>query len=204
VSDRLKFLITGTGHSGTKYASRLLTENGVKCGHEDVFRGREIFHLGNAVAESSCYGWMHWAQRVSVLVDAKLVHLVRHPVDVLNSWHRSFMLSREDPAFAGHDIRFDINRWYDVNSIIERLKPDVFCRAEAGPRILGKMGIEQTSSWDDRRINDHARHRDSPITWDELPLTTRSMATRYGYLPDNMSGQPLKGRIEDWTPPEID
>ena len=34
---KLKFVVTGTGRSGSVYASRLFSAAGLKCGHEDVF-----------------------------------------------------------------------------------------------------------------------------------------------------------------------
>ena len=36
-ASNLKYLIVGTGRSGTGYVSQLLTLNGVPCGHEDIF-----------------------------------------------------------------------------------------------------------------------------------------------------------------------
>lgn len=40
----LRFVVTGTGRSGTGYASRLFTAAGVACGHEAVFGPRAGLH----------------------------------------------------------------------------------------------------------------------------------------------------------------
>jgi LPS sulfotransferase NodH len=34
---KLKFLVTGSGRSGTNYMSRFLTSVGIMCGHESIF-----------------------------------------------------------------------------------------------------------------------------------------------------------------------
>lgn len=75
----MRLLVTGCGRSGTKWLARCLTEAGLDCGHERAF----------TVAD---HGGSDWSAEVSWLAapwtpiaDAHVVHLVRHPLDVIRS-----------------------------------------------------------------------------------------------------------------------
>jgi hypothetical protein len=82
----MKFVVAGTGRSGTGYASELFTRLGLPCGHEDVFgpwgptsRFREDDWTGDA-------SWLV-APYLDLLPPGTIVlHQVRHPLDVIASW----------------------------------------------------------------------------------------------------------------------
>lgn len=81
----LKYLITGTGHSGTQWAASVAAHCGLRAGHEVIFQGegREIN-----------VGGIPWECEVSALAapfldrvpqGIKVIHLTRHPVDTIRS-----------------------------------------------------------------------------------------------------------------------
>ncbi len=83
-----RFLITGTGRCGTTWAANTLTANGVPCSHqhirhEHVLAGAYEWPDG-AVGDSS-YEAVPLLPHLRPMV-AKVVVLVRHPVDVAHSW----------------------------------------------------------------------------------------------------------------------
>ena len=109
---KLKYLVTGTGRSGTVYLARLLTLLGIPCGHESVFdnanehikRLKSPKHLklsycsthdvkkGHApidwvnvqtIEAESSYLMVPY---LSVLPKVPLIHVVRHPFKVINSF----------------------------------------------------------------------------------------------------------------------
>lgn len=110
----LKYLITGTGRSGTVYLSRLLTSLDIPCGHECIFNNKDNFldrllypekrelslcsrmnFLNNTeiscwvdpsktIAESS-YLMVPYLN-IDELKDIPLIHVVRNPFKVISSF----------------------------------------------------------------------------------------------------------------------
>lgn len=86
----LKYVVTGTARSGTKYAATLLTNAGMKCGHESVFNSwgsnftrapkwrEQETHLGDSSFITAPF-------IPEVKGDLKVVHLIRPPLDVIRS-----------------------------------------------------------------------------------------------------------------------
>lgn len=86
----LKYVITGTGRCGTGFIARYLTSAGVTCGHERFFstggaKQAEInaLYLHHLQGESSWLAAPYLGH--FLLVDAKIIHLVRHPRKVIKS-----------------------------------------------------------------------------------------------------------------------
>lgn len=92
----LEVLVTGVGRSGTGFMAKLLTMNGVECGHESVFgvngvtrNGGLIWHPNDRPSESS---WLA-APLVQDLYhnfgyvdeNTKIIHVVRNPYKVVQS-----------------------------------------------------------------------------------------------------------------------
>lgn len=80
-----RLVVTGTGRCGTRYASHVLSAAGVPCGHEDVFTFRVANQghrpkWGGLAADSS---WL--AVPFLPRLGARVVLLVRHPLDVVRS-----------------------------------------------------------------------------------------------------------------------
>ena len=106
---KLKYLVTGTGRSGTVYMSRFLTSVGIMCGHESIFTPQGIneasmrlTHVNNIktskvsliendnwfdhnlqIAESS-YMSCPFLQH-DILKDTKIIHVIRNPLKVISS-----------------------------------------------------------------------------------------------------------------------
>ncbi len=81
-----KFIITGTGRSGTSYIATLLNELGVSCGHEKVFHPNT---LKNNIDFASYAGDASWlaAPFISQLTNqAHVLHQVRNPIAVARSF----------------------------------------------------------------------------------------------------------------------
>lgn len=81
----MRRLIVGTGRSGTRYSSNLLTAAGLRCGHEEVYAYRGVLRdrpvdWGSFDAEAS---WM--AVPDLPTVDAAAALVVRNPLDVVTS-----------------------------------------------------------------------------------------------------------------------
>lgn len=87
-----RWIFTGTGRCGTGYVSKVLQSAGIRCGHEDVFNRAGWEHAAHKM------GYGHWEADASWLAapwlsrvreefpNVCVVHLVRHPRDVIASW----------------------------------------------------------------------------------------------------------------------
>lgn len=88
-----KFLITGTGRCGSGYIARVLTGAGIPTGHEEVFNPITLKALEQGQSEDLWWpdkrpGESSWlAAPYLPVYDSPLptVHLVRNPIDVLDS-----------------------------------------------------------------------------------------------------------------------
>jgi hypothetical protein len=108
---KLQYVVTGTGRSGTVYLAHLLTKCGLPCGHESVFtpwgleeararlEGRSAIRV-SAMSVESCGDWFDVGRDIvadssylaapflhhEILREASIIHVVRHPLDVINSF----------------------------------------------------------------------------------------------------------------------
>lgn len=104
---RIKCIVVGTGRCGTVYYARLLNSLGISCGHESFFTNlgleealdrianrREIKHSnvsmdkwqmpdGDLLEADSSYMAVPY---IRFFPEAKIIHLVRNPRDVINSF----------------------------------------------------------------------------------------------------------------------
>ena len=195
----LRYLITGTGHSGTGYAAELLRRNGVECTHERYMCGE--WQDVEAPAESS---WMVARALASdpLIEYSRVLHLVRHPLMVLRSWHAT-RETRNDYARWMRETFPELNALDGLDRLIRRylLWHDMIERdapngrrtvrtvpVESGPQaILWALGIGRTSDWHEPRINIKVENDDEPFwQWSDLPDTPdrwrlQHLADRYGY-----------------------
>jgi hypothetical protein len=199
----VRYLVTGTGHSATKWASEVLGSNGSVCGHEATWGYKKYLRE----AEATLDGESSW-QAAAFLgtTEAKLiVHLVRDPLAVLTSWLQIPSDWHKDHRWA-HDLlgvpkpcanRFEnelafVRRFWMWSVMIEARaielgKVYVRVRAEDGPGpLLAACGVEQTDDWDDRAINTHRKAGTSELTWSDLSLSSdriicQALASRWGY-----------------------
>ncbi len=75
----LRFVVVGTGRSGTKYAAELFTRLGIPCGHEASFSA-EPSALAELAGDAS-FGMVPFLQDFTGVV----FHQTRHPLAVLRS-----------------------------------------------------------------------------------------------------------------------
>jgi len=130
------FIITGSGRSGTRYASELISRAGIACAHQQVFHERCDLPGFSAqwhgrVGDSSCFAFGVSAQ---ALKNCLIIHQTRDPRLVIPSllknrhvvgvgkWPGVAHLERNLPGLK--DIVNEVERaavqWYGVNSLVER------------------------------------------------------------------------------------
>ncbi|NIQ15395.1 MAG: hypothetical protein GTO02_13665, partial [Candidatus Dadabacteria bacterium] len=87
----IKYIVTGTGRCGTMFMSKLLTSAGIDCGHEVIFTNegleaakQNLFLNKETVAESSYMAAPYLND--PILSEATIIHLVRQPMKVINSF----------------------------------------------------------------------------------------------------------------------
>jgi hypothetical protein len=73
-----RFVVVGTGRSGTRYAARLFTELDIPCGHEAAFA---LEAIGRPLVGDASFGIVAFLARFAGIV----FHQVRHPLAVLRS-----------------------------------------------------------------------------------------------------------------------
>lgn len=208
---KLKYLVVGTGRSGTVYYARLLTSLGFPCGHESFFTYQDIDSAlarlsgrvcptlsgcsqvrfdghqdipikpyvdknTELVAESSYMAvpFLHH----DCLKETEVLHVVRHPVKVLNSFlnylryfyeppicvppnpiYEAFIY-RHLPELKSYAAPLERAAMYYVlwNEMIERRKTLAIFRAEDGPDPLKRLlGVESVvdNVFDDRKVNSY-------------------------------------------------
>lgn len=93
MSDEVRYIVTGCGRSGTGFLAESLRNSGVPCTHEKFFsskgRVQQIEDIGSGECEASWYA-APYLQNVAGL---KVVHVVRDPVKVANSFYRLGLFS---------------------------------------------------------------------------------------------------------------
>lgn len=153
-----KILITGCGRSGTGYISNYLTGAGIKCGHEDVFTLNGFKGWKDYEADSS---WFAAPFLDELDGDVRIVHIVRHPDKVVNSFYRLGLFStlswrnyvmNPDPIFIYR--RFLLNPKYIVKRYLH----------VKGHRKL----LKENSSSLDRRKSEINRIYDYWYEWNSL------------------------------------
>lgn len=102
------FLVTGLGHSGTRWAARLFSALGHECGHERWHNFKP--YQGMSTPDSS---WLAVPNLDRLPAGTRVVHLVRDPLLVLRSILR---------------IRFlhDCNASSPYTAYVRRRRPDVW------------------------------------------------------------------------------
>lgn len=234
---KLKYVVTGTGRSGTVYMARLLTSVGILCGHETVFdycgivgakkRLDEQEKLRLSIASSISYdkstgefNHIDWHPDIQSIVaessymaapfisdelvnGAKIIHAVRHPVHVVNSFcnHIFYFNDGADsvyerfiygflPELRQQMPQYDRAALYYVrwNQLIESQKSDFFFRVEDDVKDLMKfLNVpENTEHFDQTNINSFkksevTRFHVSQIKSSQIKSEFLEIGKRYGY-----------------------
>ena len=194
-----RVLITGTGRCGTGYMARILTRAAIPSTHEGVYNPNwEDWTIQRV--ESS---WL--AAPFLPAFDGHVVHLVRHPLDVINSLTGiGFFTDEQHGPYVGHarahvDLPEDpveaAMRFYvEWNRMIEPYA-DQFIRVEeasgedfstiayaAGARH-SPVDFQEALSVISKNWNSRGR---AELTWDDLPAgdlksELEQMGKEYGY-----------------------
>ena len=145
----MRFIVTGTGHSGTGHTSAVFSRLGLACGHESVY---VRFKYPDGMAEVQ--PWEDWRGDSSALAapflsdfDGLIFHQVRHPLQFM--WSMTFskglfapnqpwgkLLLRHCPSAAefqeGPDptLAWAEEFWIDWNAQIRSHHPDLTWKIE--------------------------------------------------------------------------
>ena len=244
---RLQYVVTGTGRSGTVYLANLLTASGIPCGHESIFTpwgleeararlGGRIPIDVSLISRQSCGAWQpNLADLVAdssymagpylddeLLHDTRIIHAVRHPLAVINSFVVGLGYFLEPEATDGwHVFIFEHlpelgQHWHPLeraalyyvrwNQLIERRarrENYFFVRLEDGPsRLLRHLGARcpDPQLLQQRTVNSRMAGKerytfaDIPPGWPRDELA--AMAERYGYdLSSEEPRRPLWGKV---------
>ncbi len=127
---KLHYLVTGTGRSGTVYLANVLTAAGIPCGHESIFtpggikeararlKGTSPIEV-SWISRESCGNWMPCPAdlvaessylaapylRDRLLQGTRIIHAVRNPMQVINSFVVGLRYFREPfPTDIWHEF----------------------------------------------------------------------------------------------------
>ena len=157
---KLQIIGTGTGRCGTRYVAKLLSSAGQLCGHEYFFsfpglteaRRRLRQERTPYVGDASWLAVPHLESEE--LRDSLVIHITRHPRDVIGSLLRvpprlsppfDGFLHRHLPILWAYDREIDkaALRYVGWNQWIERLcangRPYIRYRVEDGPMALFEL-----------------------------------------------------------------
>lgn len=197
-----RFVVTGTGRSGSGYIAKVLNAAGVKTGAEswwNPYGKRDETIIG----ESSCCALAAGLDDY----DGQVFYQVRHPLDTIMSMVRVpvrnphlTLLSRLTPdANLSDMLDFAMHFWLACAQEAQRLDLGGWRVERVDARLvrwLGKcigidIGIEQAQTAVDEvphNFNQHYADRRSRLTWDDLYRHDRELASRisdhatgYGY-----------------------
>jgi hypothetical protein len=205
-----QIIITGTGHNGTRFVSKVLQSVGVGCTHEEVFHLRGWEFAREVLAKRKAHPEWGWRAESSFLAAPFLdkpemqamtvVHLVRRPKDVIESYVRMSLYEPVHRLYVEWMAQFIPEIWdwstpeqraaYWYVAVNEMIEPhaDLFHRAEDDPRgLLDALGI----AWQGKRLYENTRcntkrwYGPADANLDELPEPLRGrlseMTERYGY-----------------------
>lgn len=196
-------IIAGTGRCGTKFSSKLLQNAGYLSQHEAAFRASTtLYNIEERLEKYNNFSESSWMAVPFLshpsLADAKVMHLVRNPYDVISSFvslnfyemddlHLAYkkFLNRHAPEIyrLKNQLAAAAAHYVIWNRIIEQLRPNaIFHRVEDGGKLqLEKLGLCGPTYY--KKCNER-KHKD--YTLNDIPngvWKTRliKMAKRYGY-----------------------
>lgn len=204
-------MVTGSGRCGTQFMAALLSNAGIRCGHERVYTDAGPAPWGDWQADSS---WMAACEDIPVPV----VLLVRHPLAVVRSWTTKWLGA--DRRTPGHPRLRSAAPWiFDHEPAHDRalamwiaLTERTLARAElvvrlerlvADPEVLVRLvrwsGHDPTRAaraHSETGVTDRYAQRRSGLSYEpswrahdgELALRGRQLAALLGFDPDEVPG----------------
>lgn len=107
----MKYLIIGTGRSGTGFMSKLLTQNDIPCGHEEVcgYPIKIEDYLKNIksseyVAESSWLPVPYLEQIKAKYPKLRYIHITRDPIKIVKSFYEIEYFSDERKDMSNNKL----------------------------------------------------------------------------------------------------
>ena len=119
----MKYLVVGTGRSGTGFMSKLLTMNGIPCGHEKVLKIRhpdvdyaECIRSTPFEAESSWLAAPHLDDiKTSIAPELQIIQITRNPIKVIKSFTElTLNTSSTNKSFVPYIPFSDSDSMFDV------------------------------------------------------------------------------------------
>lgn len=195
-----RFVVTGTGRSGTAYCALVLQEQGVRAGHEAVYRPD---HRGSWRGLEGDVSWLAVPRLEAERFEGRVVHVVRDPRWCIRSslrigkfqraprdetpWLRYARLHCPTAWLAADPYERACRFWVEWNQRAEAVA-DVTLRLEAlSPAVLLDAIGRDLASATSSLVPQTANHRECSyaewpeITWADLPRDVAELATRYGY-----------------------
>jgi len=202
-----RFLITGSGHSGTAYIGEVLWRSGVRCGHEQWFGAPGGDVVADLDGDASWVALLHpWLNKFR----GEVFHQVREPLSTIGSLARFYA---EAPRDTYMDLRLrwlEAAGWTGANSVgratatwvtaneaaagiarftyrVEDLAPaTVRAIASAAGRDVGEATAADAIRSTPTDLNAHNRH---DVGWEDVRRfagtatceRARVMARAYGY-----------------------
>lgn len=94
MSNFRRYIVTGCGRSGTGFLSGILAGVGVKCSHEKFFSAKGQLQDLRSMGDGECEASWYAAPYLKNMAGLKVVHLVRDPLLVANSFYRLGLFSK--------------------------------------------------------------------------------------------------------------
>ena len=195
-----RFVILGSGRSGSGYISRVLSAAGIPCGHESWWNPHGRRQRG-LLGDSS---WCALAQVDRSTYSGQVFHQIRHPLDVISSYvHRhtftgpfaqlKLPLLAEDPS--GDPLRYACRVWLDLNRRSAELTTTHWRVEDIDIQLVQQIGaavgtapvnVESAIQSVPTSYNSHDTSR--RLGWQDLPRDLfdeiEAMAQQYGYARD--------------------
>jgi len=210
---KIDVIATGTGRCGTGMVARLLTTAGIETGHEDVFSywgylaSLERLKVRLRVRGESSWLAAPWLY-TAPLAEAFVIHLIRHPKQVMESWIREpthlspiywHFFEKRFPEVAEYEYPLDryAYRYVVWNHMIEyacedraHVRFDIARDPVELVEILHKQGLLDTVKPRDalylnRKHNKHAQYQTvfhpNMLHDDGVRTMLQDIASDYGY-----------------------
>lgn len=203
-----RFVILGTGRSGSGYISRVLTAAGIPCGHESWWNPHGRRQRGLVGDSSWCaLALIDWNKYTG-----NIFHQVRHPLDVISSYvHRQSFTSpfaqlklpllADDPS--GDPLRYGCRIWLDLNRRSTELTKTWWRVEDVDAQLVSQIAttvgaahgnIEAAIQSVPNSYNSHGTSR--RLSWNDLPRDLvgkiEAAAQYYGYSRDERgTGNPV-------------
>jgi hypothetical protein len=126
----LKYIITGTGRSGTNYTCNVFRDAGFYAIHEGILAGDVIrmektvdgqHQVANVEVESNLMAPVWFGKDIPMITSAMILHIVRDPIPCINSMVRRGIHNPESPNDYFRDMCKIVPEMQSLNSELDRV-----------------------------------------------------------------------------------